>query len=423
MVNARKIALEALLRVEDDNAYSNIVLNELFCKYNPEIHNRALAAAVFYGVLDTKITLDYIIKKLTLKPVSKIKPVTRTALRIGLYQLIFTDNIPQSAAVNESVKLVKNSREAFNTGFVNAVLRNYLRNPVKLPDDNSVFALSVRYSCPEWIIAELIADYDINTVIRYLEQSLAAPPLILRVNTLKNSAQQLSKVMSDLQKENVILNETALLITNGGINFETFTPYKNGLFFVQDLSSQKCAEAVMPKPGERILDMCAAPGGKSFSMAMLMNNTGEIVSCDIHEHRVKLIGNGAERLGINIIKALPCDAALFNENLGLFDAVLCDVPCSGLGIIRRKPDIKYKKEINFSKLEYIQSEILSNAASYLKPNGRIIYSTCTVRKNENEKIVENFINKNNMFKLQSSVTYMPELNGGDGFYIAVIVKK
>ena len=397
MANARKIAVDALLRVNRDNAYSNIALNELLNKANPEISDRALATALFYGVLDTKITLDYILKRLTGKHVSKIKPYTLEALRVGLYQLIFTDNIPPSAAVNESVKLVKKSKESYNSGFCNAVLRNYLRNPVKLPTDNSVFALSVRYSCPEWIITELISDYDLDTVIDYLEQSVMSPPLILRVNTLKNSAEELSITLKENGKENTVIGKTAVHITEGGFNTEKFAPFKNGLFFVQDLSSQKCAETLSPKRDERVLDMCAAPGGKSFSMALLMENKGEVVSCDIHPHRVDLIKNGSERLGI-----------------------LCDVPCSGLGIIRRKPDIKYKKDTDFSELEEIQLKILNNAVNYLKENGRIVYSTCTVRKKENEEIVNKFLENHKDFTLKEIKTYMPTKNGGDGFFTALL---
>ncbi len=420
MANARKIAVDALLRVNRDNAYSNIALNEILNKVNPQVADRALATALFYGVLDNKITIDYILKKLTGKPVSKIKPYTLEALRVGLYQLIFTDNIPPSAAVNESVKLVKKSKEAYNSGFCNAVLRNYLRNPVSLPTDNSVFALSVRYSCPEWIISELINDYDLSTVINYLEQSVLSPPLVLRVNTLKNKAEELSNVLKGNGKENTVLSKTAVHITEGGFNTEKFLPYKNGLFFIQDLSSQKCAEALEVKPNERILDMCAAPGGKSFSMALLMENQGEIVSCDIHPHRVELIKNGAKRLGIDIIKSTVCDATEFNNELGLFDAVLCDVPCSGLGIIRRKPDIKYKKDNDFSQLESIQLKILNNAVNYLGDTGRIVYSTCTVRKKENEEIVNKFLENNKDFRLKEVKTYMPKADDGDGFFIALL---
>ncbi len=421
MVSARELAVLALLRVNQDSAYSNIALNELLNKYNPQKNDKALATKLFYGVLDTKITLDYIIKKLTGKPVSKIKPYTLEVLRIGLYQLIFTDNIPHSAAVNESVKLIKKSKEAFNSGFCNAVLREYLRNPVPLPQDNSAFALSVRYSCPQWIITELIEDYDLDTVIEFLEQAFLPPPIILKVNTLKNTAEELSVILRENGKENEVLSENTILLKSG-FNVEDFEPYKKGLFFVQDLSSQSCAELLAPQKNERVLDMCAAPGGKSFSMAILMENEGEIVSCDIHSHRAELIKEGAKRLGINIINSCVQDAAQFNSKLGLFDKILCDVPCSGFGIIRRKPDIKYKKTESFEELENIQYKILSNSVNYLKNNGIIVYSTCTVRKNENEKIVNKFLENHKDFKLISMETTLPSKNGGDGFFKAKLAR-
>ncbi len=421
MANARKVAVLALMRVNLDNAYSNIALNEVLNKYKLNVSDKALATALFYGVLDTKITLNYIIKKLTGKPVSKIKPYTLEVLRIGLYQLIFTNNIPNSAAVNESVKLIKESDEDYNSGFCNAILREYLRNPVKLPQDNSLFGLSVRYSCPEWIISELINDYDLETVINYLEQAFLPPPLTLRVNTLKNSAEELSEILKENGKENEIVSDRAIILKSG-FNTENFAPYKNGRFFIQDLSSQRCAELLNPKENQRVLDMCAAPGGKSFSMALLMKNKGEIVSCDIHPHRAELIDTGAKRLGLDIIKPTALDATKYNQKLGLFDAVLCDVPCSGLGIIRRKPDIKYKKVENFHELENIQYEILSNAVNYLKEKGRIVYSTCTIRKNENEKIVNRFLEKHKEFRLISTCTTMPSSMGGDGFFTALLVR-
>lgn len=420
MANARKIAALALLRVDGDSAYSNIVLNEILNKENPEIKDRALATALFYGVLDSKITLDYVIKKLIGKPVSKIKPYTLENLRVGLYQLMFTDNIPASAAVNEAVNLIKKSKESYNSGFCNAVLREYLRNPVKLPTDNSVFALSVRYSCPQWLISELIEDYSLEAVIEYLEQSIKAPPLTLRVNTLKNSSEQLSIILERNGKPNEIINENAIRITESGFNTENFEPFLNGLFFVQDLSSQNCAETLAPKPQKRVLDMCAAPGGKTFSMALLMKNSGEIVSCDIHSQRVSLIEKGAKRLGIDIIKPTVCDATQYNENLGKFDYILCDVPCSGFGIIRRKPDIKYKKLTDYSELEEIQLKILENSVKYLKENGKIVYSTCTLRKKENECIVNKFLENHTDFKLKNMKTYMPQQNGGDGFFTALL---
>lgn len=421
MANARKIAVTALQRVNCDNAYSNITLNEILSASDADSNERALATLLFYGVLDRKITLDYVLNSLIKSGIKKLKPLTLETLRVALYQLMYTDKIPPSAAVNEAVKIIKKSKESFNTSFVNGVLRNFLRNPIELPQDNSVKSVSIRYSCPEWIIDELYSDYDVDTVLAFLENSLKPAPLTLRVNTAKLTADELITKLNESGYETEKYSECTVVVKGSVIKENEL--FYGGAFFVQDLSSQKCAETLSVKKGERILDMCAAPGGKSFTMAVLMENDGEIVSCDIHPHRTKLILDGAKRLGLGIIKPLCQDATVFNSDLGEFDAVLCDVPCSGLGIIRRKPDIKYKEKIDFTELESIQLSILENAARYVKKGGRIVYSTCTLRKNENERIINAFLDKNSAFSLKESKTYLPQTDMGDGFFTALLIKK
>ncbi len=421
MANARKIAVTALMRVNCDNAYSNITLNEILTESRADASERALATLLFYGVLDRKITLDYVLGSLIKSGIKKIKPFTLEVLRVALYQLMYTDKIPPSAAVNEAVKIIKKSKESFNASFVNAVLRNFLRNPTVLPTDNSVKSISVRFSCPEWIVEQLIEDYDVNTVLAFLENSLMPAPLTLRVNTLKNSAEDLVSILNKSGYECEIQSNNAVIVKGSVIRENDL--FHDGAFFVQDLSSQNCAEVLSVKPNERVLDMCAAPGGKSFSLAILMQNKGEIISCDIHAHRTRLIADGAKRLGLDIIKPTCQDATVFNESFGVFDAVLCDVPCSGLGIIRRKPDIKYKQVTDFTSLEDIQLSILQNASKYVKSGGRIVYSTCTLRKNENERIIERFLATNPSFRLGNSKTYFPQNDLGDGFFTALLVKK
>ncbi len=423
MANARKIAVNALIKVDFNNAYSNITLNELLKNSNASVADKALATALFYGVLDRKITLDYVLNRLIEKGFKKLDSFTLNVLRVGLYQLMFTEKIPQSAAVNESVKIIKASKYSRNAGFVNAVLRNYIRQNIELPNGNSVKDLSIKFSCPEWIINDLLTDYSVNTVINILEEFLTAPELYLRVNRAKNSADELVEILKTYEIKSQKINEYTVLITDGGFNFEKFEPYLQGRFFVQDLSSQRCANAVNPKTNERILDMCAAPGGKTFAMADLMEGTGEIVSCDIHPHKIELIKSGAKRLGFNNISPFICDATQYNENLGKFNVVLCDVPCSGFGIIKRKPDIKYKNENNFKDLQDIQLKILENAVNYLFEKGRIIYSTCTIRKSENEAIINKFLTKYQQFSLQEMNVNLPKKNNGDGFFTAVLIKK
>ncbi len=421
MANARKIAVKALLEVEKEKSYSNLTLAALF-KENPDLssQDKALISNIFYGVLDRKITLDYFLSKLIKTPVNKIKPFTLCVLRSALYQIAYLDKIPDSAAVNEAVKLMKNSKESYMSGFVNAVLRNFLRNPVELPEGDTVDDLSVKYSCPKWIVENFIKDYSLNDAKELLEASLKAAPLYLRVNTLKTHRDALiSKLTEQGNDAKPAEPENAVEIC-GGMAFNDNELFKEGLFYVQDLSSQKCAALLEPRENERILDLCAAPGGKSFLIAQLMNNKGTLFSCDLYEHRTRLIAEGAKRLGINIITTKTLDATKPLSFSEPFDAVLCDVPCSGLGILRRKPDIKYNAQSDLGELEKIQGQILRNAAKLVKKGGRILYSTCTIRKAENEEIVRAFLTENKNAVLRYEHTFLPHKETADGFYTALI---
>ena len=422
MANARLVAVKALLKINRDKAYSNITLDSFFADYNLDGKDKALATALVYGVLDRKITLDYIIGKFSKTPLKKISPLTLEAIRIAVYQICFMERIPDSAAVNESVNIVKRSKESRNSGFVNALLRNLLRNPVELPKGNSVNDLSVRFSCPEWIIEGFEADYGIDNTEKLLESSLESPPVIIRVNTIKTTADELISLLKDAGIAAEKTDTDYALKIEGGIDIKNNALYKSGYFYVQDSASQITVSKLEVKSGERVLDVCSAPGGKSFTMALLMGNIGEIISCDLYDHRVKLIKSGKERLGLDIIKPTVLDATKYQSDLGQFDAVLCDVPCSGLGVLRRKPEIKYKEIENFDEIEAIQREILSNAKKYLKSGGRILYSTCTLRKAENENQVDWFLKENPDFSLVSEHTFMPHTDNTDGFFCALLKK-
>jgi len=420
MPKARDIALKALLKVNKDLAYSNITLNNILqSEPLPQIE-KSFVTALFYGVLDRKITLDYVLDKATSKPFSKVSPFTAEVLRLALYQIMYMDNVPDSAAVNEAVKQIKSSKERYNSGFVNAVLRSILRNGVQIPSDNSLYSLSIRYSCPVWIIEGFINDYGLSETLWLLEASLNQPPVTLRVNTLKTTKEELVNSFNENGIKADVVDETDAVIINGFWGGEESHLYKQGLFHAQDLSSQYTIKQFGLKCGERVLDMCAAPGGKSFTMAQYVGVNGSVVSCDIYENRVSLIKNGAERLGLNNIKTALLDATKYNEELGKFDAVLCDVPCSGLGIMRRKPDIKYKKVDELEALQQTQLDILENAVNYLSENGRIMYSTCTLRKGENEENITRFLEKHKDFKLIYQHTFMPHKDNTDGFFAALL---
>ncbi len=420
MVNPRKTAVKALVKIEKDGSYSNLTINSVFKDLEISKEDKGFVTALVYGVLERKITLDYVLQNHIKTPLKKVSVFTLQVLRIALYQIMFMDKIPQSAAVNEAVKLIKSSKESRNSGFVNAVLRNILRSENLLPNGDSTEDLCVIYSCPKEIIVSLVNDYGKDNTIELLKASLKPAPLTVKVNTLKTDV--------DTFKTNigVGLAETPLkdaFILKQGIDIANNKLYNNGEFFVQDLASQKVIEILNPKPNERMLDMCSAPGGKSFTSAIAMENKGEIISCDLYEHKCKLIKNSAERLGFDIISTKVSDATVFNATFGSFDCVLCDVPCSGLGIIRRKPEIKYKNFAEFNNLPEIQFKILQNAKNYLKKGGRILYSTCTLRKAENEEIIEKFLKSNSDFCLEYSHTFMPHIDSTDGFFCALLVNK
>lgn len=422
MADARKTAVKALVEVLRDGAYSNITLNKALSEGGLQGADRALASALFYGVLDRQITLDYVLSKFLTKPLKRLSPYTAQVLRTALYQIMYMERIPDSAAVNEAVKLIKASNERFNAGFVNGVLRNILRQGIKLPEGEDKAALSVRYSCPEAIIGSFIKDYGLDTAVKILEAMLDAPPVVLQPNPTRVTSEELAeKLLGEGTAADI--NDDGSLTVSGGIDVRASGCYKNGLFHIQDNASKRAVAALAPESGERVLDLCAAPGGKSFTAAGMMKGKGEILSFDLYEKRVALIAEGAKRLGFENIRTAVGDATVFDPALGKFDAVICDVPCSGLGVLRRKPEIKYKNPDDWKALPPLQLKILENAAAYTAVGGRLMYSTCTLRKSENEKLTKAFLDKNPCFALKYEHTYMPHTDGTDGFYCAVLVKK
>lgn len=421
MANARKTALKALLEVRE-SAYSNITLNKFLKETDLSSADRALVTACVYGVLDRTITLDYVLSQHIKTPLKKVHPIALENMRLALYQIIYMEKIPNSAAVNEAVKLIKNSKQKHLAGFVNGVLRNVLRSDVTLPEGEDVKSLSVKYSCPEWIVNGFINDYGIDDTIALLEHSLLAPPVNVRVNTIKNDINSLKVKLNDEGIKTKKCDFDGALEVVGGIDITKSVCYREGLFHVQDIASQTAVSVISPCKNERVLDICAAPGGKTFTMAQYMENTGEIIACDLYQTRVELVQKGAKRLGLSIVKAIQGDATLVNDDLGRFDAILCDVPCSGLGVIRRKPEIKYKDLSEYNDITAIQGKILENAALYLLPGGRVLYSTCTLRKCENEGVIQAFLDKHSGFELKYQHTFMPHIDGTDGFYCALLQK-
>lgn len=422
MDKARTVAAKALVRV-DRGGYSQLILDAALSSARLCERDAAFASALFYGVIERKMTLDHCIAKYARHPLSD---TVANILRLAFYQLIYLDSVPAHAAVDEAVDMTRALGQKAAAGMVNGILRSFLRDKCAIPPVNGSEAqkMAVEYSCSQDIAQKLIEWYGADTAGEILAASAGRPPLYIRVNTLKTNAQELTAHMGDkLCKTAPMLDGNCLEITGDAAHTVS---HKLGFFHIQDICSQKAALCLEVKPGERVLDVCAAPGSKSFVMAQQMKNEGEIVSCDIMQNRLGLIEKGAKRLGITIIKARQNDGCVYNGELGSFDRILCDVPCSGLGVLRRKPEIKYREAASFEGLPDIQYKILETSAKYLKAGGVLVYSTCTVNPQENEQVVEKFLQGHpgfSPFPFEGEKwhqTNLPSIDGGDGFFISRI---
>ena len=414
--------MTALVKVEADSAYSNLTLNHLLQGGESNAEEKALATALFYGVLDRKLTLDHLLASKIKTPLSKVQPYTLAVLRLGLYQILYMDKIPDRAAVNESVALIKKTKESRNAGFVNAVLRAVLRDGVSLPGSDEPEALSLRYSCPLWIVKSFLSDYGTENTVALLEESLRPARVTLRVNTLKTDKETLCAKLAAYGVITEPGEPEQALVAKKGFDVAANPLYQEGLFHIQDAASQMAIALFAPKRNSRVLDLCAAPGGKSFTMAQYMENTGELIACDLYAQKVNLISSGAKRLGITNLTAKAMDATIFSQELGQFDYVLCDVPCSGLGVLGRKPEIKYKTDLDFSALQAQQLQILKNAVQYTKKGGRILYSTCTLRREENENLVNSVLKEYNNLRMIHEKSFFPHMDRTDGFFCALLEK-
>jgi 16S rRNA (cytosine967-C5)-methyltransferase len=436
-ITARQTAFSILLKIEKDKAYSNIALDSAVRELSLDSTDCAFISRLVYGVTERKLTLDFVISQFLNQPIKKLKAEVLVILRIGTYQILYMDKIPDSAAVNESVTLAKNNKSSYASGVVNAVLRK-----VSLEREN-VFKslsgderLSVLYSAPIDLVRFLKHHYNEENAEEILKSALNKKEITIRVNTLKTTQNELIEALKAQNISTEITNlKDALIINTKGAVYE-LDAYKKGLFYVEDVSSQLCVKELDLKDNFKFVDICSAPGGKSFTAAQYMNNSGKIYSCDIHKHRVELIKSGAERLGIKNIIPTVNDATIFNEEFVNADCVLCDVPCSGLGIIGKKPEIKYKSLDEIKELIPIQKKILCTASKYVKKGGTLIYSTCSINPNENRKICDWFLKENEDFysvKVSPEtercidegdyLTLLPHINNCDGFFIAKFIKK
>ncbi len=435
MKSARLLAYELLLKMEN-GAFSNIVLDSGLSDCGLSQRDKGFVSRVFYGVIERRLTLDYIISLYSTKPLKSIDTQLLIILRTGVYQLLFMDSVPDNAAVNESVSLCRIIKKTSAAGFVNAVLRSFIRSGKKyeLPSGR-IQRLCINYSCNEQLVRMLIDDYSYETAEKFLSASLESRTLYIRVNNTRISADNLAEKFRESGINAVKHDKMENCLVLDKLNDIDNNPlFLNGFFHVQDLSSQLCCAALNPQENDRVLDICSAPGGKAFTLAGMMNGKGTVTACDLHDKRAGLISQGASRLGFGNIKVLQNDARNYNGSLGSFDKILCDVPCSGYGVIRSKPEIKYTLPEDASMLPQLQYKILKMSAGYLKTGGEIVYSTCTVLKRENDEVVERFLTENPGFEgagfIDESdtlsgdykVTIFPEYFNSDGFFICKIRK-
>lgn len=442
MADVRRLAFDVLYRVLYEDAYSAIALNNAVKSNTLSKVDVGFLSALVYGVLERKLTLEHIIRQYSSVRIKKIEKKTLTVLSIGVYQLVFMDKVPDSAAVNESVKLCKALKLYKSASFVNAILRSLVRadKAYTLPDEkNEALYLSVKYSVPEDIVKMWLEKYGRELCEKMLAGLLGRPPITIRVNTLKTSKQELISLLEEqgIEVSESAFPDNALNIRSSGA-VDSIKGFSEGLFYVEDASSQLCAEVLGAKPGETVCDVCAAPGGKSFYCAIRMENRGKVYSYDIHRHKLSLINEGADRLGISVITAAQRDAASEHEPLPRCGRILCDVPCSGLGILRRKPEIRYKTDTNIDILPKLQYSILCASAKSATNGCTIVYSTCTLNDAENIGTVSRFLEEHSDFvpvpfdppagvsRAQGDpphcLTVLPGLYGTDGFFICKLRK-
>ena len=424
----RALAFDLLSKAEKSKQYSNITLDNALKSCDMSDADKRLASVLFYGVTEKKITLDYQIARLSSRPVKELDSAVLTAIRMGIYQLAFLDRIPAHAAINETVSLCTRK----TAGFVNAILRAYTRaSGITLPSkSDSVSYLSVAYSVCEALAERFIDCFGEDEAEAILKGFDRTPDTTLRVNTLKISREELS---SKIEGSTFTENSPVGLHVKGSVR--ELYGFDDGLFFVQDEASQVCVQALDAKAGHTLLDICSCPGSKSFGAAINMKNTGVVRSFDLHANKLSLVLSGAERLGINIINVQECDGRRFLPELeSKADRVLCDVPCSGFGVLAKKPELRYKDPEESAALPKIQLDILENACKYVKDGGVLVYSTCTLLPEENQNNVKRFLSTHPEFSLcpwqvgsisapDGMLTLYPHIHETDGFFVAKLIRK
>lgn len=438
--NFREYTINSLKKIQTNNAYSNIVINKDIKSLDEKYHN--LYRKSVLGVIENLYFEDYVIDKLSSVKSKKMQTEVLVTLRLAIYQIFFLDNSKENIIVNESVEYIKNKVNIKASKFVNAILRNVLRNKETILNEinslDTVKKLSIKYSYPEWLISLWSNQYGSDKIEDVLIANNNQAPLNIRVNTTIISKEELKKTFDhiNLEYEDCKIADKGMIISNPE-DIENMESYKSGLFSIQSESSMLVGQVLNPKPNSLVIDVCSAPGGKTMDIAERLNNTGKVVSRDLYSHKTKLIENEKNRLHLENITVEVKDALIYDESLeGKADYCVIDAPCSGLGIIRRKPEIKYnKKEEDMKNISHIQYKILLNASKYLKKDGIMVYSTCTTATEENLGVVNRFIENNSNYELvdiseetknifdtsaKGYIEIIPHIHHMDGFFIAKI---
>ena len=435
MSGARETALRVLISVRTSEAWADASLKAHLAEDRFSSADAALATRLVYGVLQNQLLLDFWIGTYCSQRPDHLQAPLTDILRLGVYQIVFLDRIPDSAAVNESVNLAKQFGRARASGLVNAVLRKIVSHKENLPrpeDCDTVKSLSITHSHPRWLVKRLIRILGEDEADAFLEADNRAVPTTIQCNSLRNTPEELLAELTDsgvTAAPHSWVPGCFELSSTGDLT--ALSAFQEGRFLVQDAAARLVAYAAAPRPGMRVIDVCAAPGGKSFDTAIAMWNQGRIFSCDLYENKLKRIQEGAKRLGLTCISTTVADGrAPHADWVESADLVLVDVPCSGLGIIRKKPDIRYKNPNLLENLPVLQTAILENAATYVKPGGTLIYSTCTILPEENEQVTDAFLAEHTAFSRESfcfpvpvgtvgsgQITLWPQRNDTDGFYI------
>ncbi len=439
---ARDMAVEALVHWEREHTYSNIMLDTLLSASSLSESDKSLTTRLVYGVIERMLTIDWVLQKMCKRSLKFCHPIVRAVLRVGAYQLLFMEKIPHSAAVNEAVCSARRMKQAGACGLINGVLRAVSSDGnTRLQSlTTDLKGQSVRHSVPLALLTAWKKAYGAETAVALARAANDAPPAVIRINTLVTTVDKMKTFLDErsLSYKPVEGLEAALVIDDPATLKATADP---AWYYFQDAASQYACAMLGAQKGERIMDVCAAPGGKSFTTAMTMQNEGVVVSCDIYHEKVQTIEKRAKNYGISIVKATLRDAAQSpaQEDYEAFDRVICDVPCSGYGVIRRKPEIRYKSLEEFEDLPKLQYRILCESAKLVKDGGTLQYSTCTLRPEENEQVAERFLKEHPDFVGQTlavpevflmagvspsyAVTLMPHTHGTDGFFVASFRKE